>query len=446
MKTNIIIIFLYLSIISFSLSDKNETNKPKKEKDSIDYSHLLQWAINNGLNITEKIKLQVDTKHKSSIKKYIAKNLIPEEELIMDIPYEVMLNIESALKLLNSKKFTKAYDKFLIYDKNRTRISGDENDFHVEQSFLAYLLYLMKRYPKTYKKNPFYKYYKYLYTMFEDSLESTPFYFSSEQMKLFLNTSFGSIFELVNSEIMEEINIYETVILNKTISFDSYLPYRIFAVSKTFNISNHNTFVPFIDLFKAEFKGVNCEYKIENNHIKIYAKKNIFPGEDLILQPQMVTNVNRLIFSGNTYEEMTYVIPSFNIPCIFPNFMRKYGLDIDNPFAFNRVELADEKNFFKNSLNIYKEIAKIIKNDNSDLSAYKVFLENLEDVRQNYDYIKNSDIYEAFYKQKDIDNAKRIIKGEVSLIDKRIKILKDEIKKLEKKSNKKEKVEKVNDL
>ena len=126
--------------------------------------------------------------------------------------------------------------------------------------------------------------------------------------------------------------------------------------------------------------------------------------------------------------------------------MRKYGLDIDNPFAFNRVELADEKNFYKNSLNIYKEIAKMIKKDNSDLSAYKVFLENLEDVRQNYDYIKNSDIYEAFYKQKDIDNAKRIIKGEVNLLDKRIKILKDEIKKLEKKSNKKEKEEKVNDL
>ena len=444
MKTNILIFFLFLSIISFSISEKNEIKKPKKEKDSIDYYHLLQWATNNGLNITEKIKLEIDSKKKS--KKYIAKNLIPEEELIMDIPYEIMLNIDSALKLLNSKKFTKAYDKFLKYDKNRTRLSGDDNDFHVEQSFLAYLLYLMKRYPKTYTKNPFYKYYKYMYTMFEDNLESTPFYFSSEQIRLFLNTSFGSIFELVNSEITEEINIYENVIFNKTMSFDSYLPYRIFAVSKTFNISNHNTFVPFIDLFRAEFKGVNCEYKIENNHMKIYAKKNIFPGEDLILQPQMVTNTNRLIFTGNTYEEMTYVIPSFNIPCIFPSFIKKYGLENGNSIMFNRVELADAKNFHKNNLYIYKEVAKMIKKDNSDLNAYKIFLENLEDVRKNYDYIKSSDIYEAFYKQKDIDNVKRIIKGEVDLIDKRIKILKEEIKKLEKKSNKKEKEEKVNDL
>ena len=435
MKTNILIFFLFLSIISFSISEKNEIKKPKKEKDSIDYYHLLQWATNNGLNITEKIKLEIDSKKKS--KKYIAKNLIPEEELIMDIPYEIMLNIDSALKLLNSKKFTKAYDKFLKYDKNRTRLSGDDNDFHVEQSFLAYLLYLMKRYPKTYTKNPFYKYYKYMYTMFEDNLESTPFYFSSEQIRLFLNTSFGSIFELVNSEITEEINIYENVIFNKTMSFDSYLPYRIFSVSKTFNISNHNTFVPFIDLFRAEFKGVNCEYKIENNHMKIYAKKNIFPGEDLILQPQMVTNTNRLIFTGNTYEEMTYVIPSFNIPCIFPSFIKKYGLENGNSIMFNRVELADVKNFHKNNLYIYKEVAKMIKKDNSDLNAYKIFLENLEDVRKNYDYIKSSDIYEAFYKQKDIDNVKRIIKGEVDLIDKRIKILKEEIKKLEKKSNKK---------
>jgi hypothetical protein len=84
------VIFLILFIFIFSKVDYKDI----EESNDPGYNELLKWGLNNSLNITNKIKF---VKEKNT-KKYIAKNLISEEDIIMDIPPECMMNVNKSLK------------------------------------------------------------------------------------------------------------------------------------------------------------------------------------------------------------------------------------------------------------------------------------------------------------------------------------------------------------
>ena len=287
MKSFSKLILLFLFVFIFS---KNNYNEP--ETTDPGYEELLKWGLENSLNITSKIRFIKD----KDTKRYVAKNLIPEEELILDIPPDCMMNINKSLALLNSKKFRKAYYEYIEADKQSTDVLQD--DHHVDQAFMAYILYIVNHKKKTYEKNKnkFYEFYKPIYYMFDDNLDSLPFYYSSEQMRFFLNTSFGSVFEILNRYINEEATIFEKKIFKKTVLFEEYLPYRIFTIQKSYEVNGTINIVPFLDYIKKDFKSVNCDYKIENGHILIKAKQNIFPGEELILLPITISNQHRFIF------------------------------------------------------------------------------------------------------------------------------------------------------
>ena len=171
-------IFIILFIFVYNKNDykEPETSDPGYEK-------LLQWGLDNSLNITHKIRFIKDR----DTKQYVAKNLIPEGDVIIDIPPECMLNINKSLNLLNSKKFRKAYHQYIEEDKLSTEVSQDEH--HVDQAFMAYILYIINHKKNAYEKNKnkFYEYYKNMFYMFEDNLDRLPFYYSSEQMRFFLN-------------------------------------------------------------------------------------------------------------------------------------------------------------------------------------------------------------------------------------------------------------------
>ena len=98
MKFLIRILFLFLIILNLSSETYTDDDD---EKPDLGYEKLLKWGLSHNLTITEKIRF---IKEKST-KYYIAKNLIPESDIIMDIPPECMLNINNTLSLLDSKKF-----------------------------------------------------------------------------------------------------------------------------------------------------------------------------------------------------------------------------------------------------------------------------------------------------------------------------------------------------
>ena len=64
------------------------------------YDYLLEWGLNNSLMISNKLGMRYANENN---KTYYAKEDIPENTLIMNIPYGIMINLENALKLLNNK-------------------------------------------------------------------------------------------------------------------------------------------------------------------------------------------------------------------------------------------------------------------------------------------------------------------------------------------------------
>ena len=128
---------LLLLLIFINLSSETYIDDDDDEKPDPGYEELLKWGLSHNLTITEKIRF---IKEKTT-KQYIAKNLIPENDIIMDIPPECMLNINSTLSLLNSKKFRKAYEKYVEIEKINQGQAADVKDGHrAEQAFIAYVL------------------------------------------------------------------------------------------------------------------------------------------------------------------------------------------------------------------------------------------------------------------------------------------------------------------
>lgn len=413
----------------FKETEKNEKNEKIPSK----YDNLLKWGLNNSLNISKPLKFNKNNQ-------FAAEKFITIDDIIMDIPPNVMLNINSSLSLLNSKKMRKAYNLYVEEDKkSRKKNQTIEDEDHIDQSFLSYILYLVTHKPKHYEKTEFYKYYQHIFYMFENNLDHLPFFFSSEQMRLFSNTTFGNVFESLNRYLSDEASIFEKVIYKKPIIFEDYLKYRIFSVQKYYNVSGVVNIVPFIDLIRQDHKEPNCIYYVENGHIKIRAILNVFPNEELILKPDNISNQHRLIFFGETFDEIIDQFPSYNIPIVARNFLKEQNIEISDTakqliekLGITNIDLAIPE-FYKYVVDIYTELSKKNKKkEKSEIDGYRLFLKYLKKFRSNLNLIDDDMIREAFYSRIDVQNAKRIFQGERMFMDKKIDDLKNYLKKFRK--------------
>ena len=440
-STSLIIFLIIISCINISSENNNLEEDEPQDKD---YENLLKWGKTHNLNITEKIRL---IKEKDN-KLYIAKNLIPEDDIIMDIPPECMLNINNSLSLLNQKKFRKGFEKYKEVEKLSIEVMKDEH--HVEQAFLSYILYIVNKKKKTYEKNNFYKYYSPMFYTFDQNLDNLPFYFSSEQMRIFFNTSFGSVFEILNRYIQDEVTAFEKHVFNKTIDSEEYLKYRILTIQKSIEVNKTLNIIPFLEYIKKDFKKVNCEFSInEQDHIIIKANANIFPGEELIMRPNAISNEHRLIFFGETFEELKAKYNTFNIPSLIPNYItdKPVDFDINSLGPKSRVDLV-EIDFYKGLIFVYKKFARLIDEDDSDMGACKLILRYLSRIRDNYDFISHDQIRQVYFRKKDIENVIRIVEGEKMYLEKRIDTLKTYMRNLDERNKRKINydAEDVNDL
>ena len=105
------------------------------------YDYLLEWGLNNSLIISDKLGMRYINQNN---KTYYAKDEIPEHTIIMDIPFEIMLNIDNALDLLNSKKLNKLNAE---YKKAQFDVSVGFLPASQDLSFLSYLIYLVNLQP-----------------------------------------------------------------------------------------------------------------------------------------------------------------------------------------------------------------------------------------------------------------------------------------------------------
>lgn len=381
------------------------------------YESLLSWGLNSSLIINDKIKLTLYNEEKQ----YISNSDIQKGETILDIPPELTLTINSSLSLFPSKNMNNAYINYIKEYKKSNRTLDDSS--HIDQSFIAYLLYKANK-TNTNENKIFYEHYKYLFYIFEEDLSHLPSFFTNEQIKIFLNTtSFGSLFELMNMYLMEEVNILEKKIFKENINLEEYFIFRFSLVQKSYNISNIMTVAPFIDFIKREFNAnnINCKLVVSKGHIKIKATKNIEKGEILSMKPRKITNQYSFIFYGKTYEELLDYTSSYIIPIITPDLLSDEGiaLDMDDNEEENKADLA-WPNFFEIVLPTYKGVAEALKRDNSDYACYTMMLKYLKQIKESYKIIRYDDIEDAFLYERDSDNIKRIVRGEINFLDKKI--------------------------
>ena len=388
------------------------------------YENLLQWGLRNSLIINDKIKL---TKYNDD-KQYIANDDISKDEIILDIPQEITFSLNKSLSILNSKFLKDKYNEYKEEDKKSNVTLNDIS--HIEQAYIAYLLYSANK-TKNNEFQKLYEYYEPLYYIFEEELMHFPTFFSPDQLNTFINkTMFGSVLEIMNAHIMSQISLLEKI-FNEKIDLESYAPFRFLLVKKSYNISNHISVIPFIDLINRELNtnSINCKLRVNKGHIQIKAIKNIKKGEIITLKQIKMNNQYSFIFFGKTYDEMEHFIP-----VIIPSLLSDEGieLDIDESDSENKADLA-WPNFFEIVLPVYKSVAQSLKRDDSDYACYQMILKYLKQIESNYNYIDFENIEDEFYNKRDSDNVKRIITGEKNFIEKKIKELLGLIEKSKKK-------------
>jgi len=411
------ILFLIICILN-SFNSKNN------------YDYLLEWGKNNSLFISDILSMKYISENNKS---YYAKEDIPENTLIMNIPFKIMLNLKSALDLLNSKKFNKLYTE---YKKDEFKISIDFLPFSLDQSFLSYLIYFVNYHQKHYKKNKFYKYFHYFFDTFESNIDSFPVSYNKYQLRLIQGSVALRESTLMKDLFKEEVDKLEHKHNQNSIDFDEYLRYRSLTIAKSLNISNSSCIIPFIDMFIGDPIDFNVDYKLNetNNNLYLYTTKKVRKGDILYIKSRYISNIKRFILYGETFEKMKDYIESFQIPLISPMTHHSISGRDKGYYLDDIIELVDNK-FYENALETYKKISKLKKKDGSDLSAYKLFLKNLELVRGTYDHITNKYIEDQFINTKDIDNVKRVLYLEKKFLDEKIRFLRNFTDKFEQKIN-----------
>ena len=397
------------------------------------YDYLLEWGLNNSLMISNKLGMRYTNENN---KTYYAKEEIPEYTLIMDIPFKIMLNIDNALELLNNKKLNKLYSE---YQKTVFEISVGFLPASLDQSFLSYLIYLVTHRPKHYKKTKFYQYFHYLLDTFETNLDHYPIFYNRNQLKLLQGSLTYMETLLIRELFKEEVDKLEHVYKQKSIDLDEYIRFRMLTVTKSLNISHVTSIIPFIDMFASDPIDYNVNFKLNetNNDLYVFTTKKIKRGDILYLRSGYFSNIKRFILYGETFEKMKDYIDSYQSPIVTNQMVEDLDENEQISYLNENIDL-NKKKFYKNILKPYKKLSKRKKGDGSDLSAYSLFLKNLEMQRENLNHIKTSDIYKEFFNLKDISNVKRVLDLEKNFLDKKLDTLRKFIDKLKKKKKKPE--------
>ena len=401
------------------------------------FDDLVEWGKNNSLFISDKIGMKYINENN---KTFYAKDDISENSLLMNIPYNLMLNRENAFKLLEDPKLEKIYED---YKKEKFGIDIGFLPASFEQSFLAYIINYMTSRPKKYKKSKFYAYFHYLIDTFETDLDSFPIFYSQSQLKLLTGSLALIETTLIRELYNEEANKLKRISGSKKFDIDEFMRYRTLTTIKTLNVSNHTSIVPFIDMFDTDPIDFNVNFKLNetSKNIFVFTTHPIHRGSTLYIRCGHFSNNKRFVIYGQTFEKTKDYIEAFQIPMISYRLQKQIKVEDENFEYEESIDLVRKK-FYKKALNTYKKLSIYNKEDGSDISAYKLFLKNLEISRDVYNGVSTSDIYREFVKAKDIHNVIRVLTFEKKFLDEKIEVLKKYIHKLEKNEKKAKKDEK----
>ena len=400
--TNKYMIYFLINVLPILLCVKN------------DYDLLYEWGESNSIYISDKIRIN---KTNNNIKNYYVKDHIFSGETIMSIPKKVLLNVNSALKLCNSKLRN-------LYDNNKKEILDNINNiFEVkenrkENSFLAFLMTIANKNKSN--KNKFFNFFKYFFNTFESNLDKFPIFYTHEQVKLLLFSLLGKGIMHAKLMVEEEYDVLSKI-YKKEFDLDEYMKYRMFTFDKKVEINDVNYMVPFVDILEKKLINFNLNYSLTNENLDIIATEDINYGEKLVVRTTQIPNIKSFITLGQIFEENKDYADIFRIPIFSTNFLIQKKFDTS--MSKSKIIDLNENNYYKQVIPDYIKLAKSLNLEESKSSALSLFLENLKIIRNTYDKGKITILYEYFYKNTIVKNIDSLLNLERNYLEKKIKEL-----------------------
>ena len=400
-------IFFSLIFIISSIINSVHINSNIKSK-------FLDWGLKNNLNITSYVEVTLNEKKDI---KFIAKEDIPKKKDLIIIPKSMLFNVIKAIELIGSKTLKKQYNEFsklnLTYEPN-------PYDFRKEESFIAYIFYLIEHRPKKYQKTKFYEIYEHYLNSLQKFTVRTPIFYETYQMEYLGSTSLAKATDVIKNTFQNEIDIFSNKsYFKRDLDFEEYVNYRLQINNKGLNVSNRWTMIPFFNNLDTDYTLYNANYSIEENgDIRIFSKKKIKKGDEIILDSPKKSNIRRLLLEGKTNEKLYKYFPEYIIPAFSPGLYYKYKLT-DESLRKYYYNLKD-KDFESKATSIYLDHVDVLDGDGSDTWAYTILALNLKYYKEYFERMNLSEIYEVFYDKDDRINIERIIRGEKRVIDRAI--------------------------
>ena len=392
---------------------------------NLDYSKktngdiLIEWGKNNSVYISNKIKLNYTNEN---TKNFYVKKKIEVNEILISIPQNLLLNIDSALKL-SSSKIKKQFEKYKT-QKFKQILNNSTELFYqrIEHSFLAYLMTIANKNKSP--KNKLYQFYKYFFETCETNLDNNPLYFSTEQIRPFLFSLLGNEIIQTREAFEEEYITLQSQITKNKFDLDEYIKYRLFTYNKLVNMTGTSSIVPFFDIIETNPVTFNLKinYEVQNQTLNLYALKEIKRGQKLSLAVVQMTNMGSFITYGKTYEENKNFLESFKISKISALYLREKNMNLmlANP---NLIDIMKPK-FYEELIPDYMELSKLMKGDGSSVSALKLIIDNMESLKRQYEKVTMSSLMKNFFDLKVVESIASILETEKNFLSKKIRDLK----------------------
>ena len=227
--------------------------------------------------------------------------------------------------------------------------------------------------------------------------------------------------ELISTKHLfeEEYQILQREIHKKLLDEDEFIKYRIFTFNKFVDLAHGSYMIPFIDMLENNPINFNLKLNYTEDSISLVSIKDINPGDILSMAVAQMTNSGYFISFGKVFEENKYFVQNFRISKINQNFLREK--ELDPLMATGELIDLSEKNYYEKVIPEYIEISKALKEDGSKASALRLFLENLNSIREFYNKLTVSDLYKYFFNTKTIQNIRSVLDTEKDYLDKKIR-------------------------
>ena len=398
MTKNILFYFLFIFILITSITPDKKAKKkkpkstPKKSVIEEEIPSLYKWAKKNNIYISNKITLNKNTDSSHNFYYFTANSSIPNDTVLLKIPYDIMISqssLEKHFQEKRSKKFAYLWDK--IIESKNPYISY----FSTKQLFYMAIIIedaINKKKGSLYQKyKPYFEMYEYI------NLDNYPVFYDDDEIYYLAPSSFGSELTQAKQSLKEEYYLINNDLQISTSMQDTFLKIRVLALANSINFNNtklndrndfnESVIVPFIDCFKKVVTSVNVSVefnmlkdKNDNYYLEIRTIRDILKNEEIYLKWRRLPNNECLIYYG-FIEVGNYLAPKFYVNTFNNLFKKDMGIDKDKEYndIVKRAKFELNTEFFDpDVVGSYKNLSKLFdKYKNKPEGRYQMMADNL---------------------------------------------------------------------